>query len=154
MTFDRFTSLDAFDAKISKAAADVGLPRFEWLTDGKVGATWLAHRLLWYALQMQDRQTTSEQDDKYTPGIQERLASRLFKAFHHESQDMSDIHVLASLAAELDVFPDAGKAETWLRGDEGEYEIGQAMDMANMNGVQSIPFTVVQVSGPKSQSSA
>lgn len=120
------------------------LPDFVWLSDGKVGATWLVHRLLWYALQQQQNESQSK-NDIYQPGIQERLMQRLFKAFHVESQDMSDINVLSKLACEMKLFEsDQEKAKQWLESDQGEYEVGLALEIGMRNGIQSIPFTIVQ----------
>ncbi len=33
-------SLDAFDRKIGTKAEEIGLPKFEWDTEGKAGASW------------------------------------------------------------------------------------------------------------------
>lgn len=148
---DRFTSLDAFDAKISKRAKELRLPGFVWLSDGKVGATWLVHRLVWYALQRQQQQQQQQQSNPsqkdqsiYHPGLQERLMQRLYQAFHLESQDMSDVDVLASLAKEMNVFDTVEKAKEWLQSDQGEYEVGLALEIGIRNGIQSIPFTILQ----------
>lgn len=120
------------------------LPAFDWLSDGKVGATWLVHRLLWYALQQQQKDT-SQANETYQPGIQERLMQRLYKAFHVESQDMSDVIVLANLACEMKLFESNNeKAKQWLQSDQGEYEVGLAVEIGIRNGIQSIPFTIIQ----------
>jgi hypothetical protein len=143
----RFTSLDAFDAKIGKAAKEVNLKQFQWLTEGKVGATWLAHRLLWYALQKEESNTSSQSNGStgYTPSLQEKLASRLYLAFHHESQDLSSFQVLANLAVEVGVFSDEAEAMKWLKSDEGEEELNQAIVIGMVNGVQSVPFLILGV---------
>ena len=144
--------MDAFDAKISKAAQESDIAGFEWLTEGKVGATWLAHRLLWYALQKEEEQksasattATTNGTASYSPGLQEKLASRFYLAFHNENQDLSSFEVLSKLAVEVGVFEDEAKATEWLKSDEGDYELGHAVDMGAMNGVQSVPFLILQV---------
>lgn len=142
--FTRFTNLDAFDQKITAAAQSLELEGFQWLTEGKVGATWLAHRLLWKALNL-DEQSHESVLDKYTPGLQERLASKMYKAFHSESQDLSDENVLATLAVDEGIFSSRDEALAWLQTSEGEDEVRHATMMAEMNGVQSVPFTIVQV---------
>lgn len=119
------------------------MPAFVWLSDGKVGATWLVHRLLWYALQQE--QVEIQKEGKYQPGIQERLMQRLYKAFHVESQDMSDINVLANLSSEMNLFEgNEEKAKEWLQSDQGEYEVGLALEIGKRNGIESVPFLIVQ----------
>ncbi|UZJ54051.1 hypothetical protein CBS101457_003371 [Exobasidium rhododendri] len=141
----KFTNLEAFDAKISKAAKEVNLSGFEWLTEGKVGATWLAHRLLWYALQQDEngQQHTSD-DEQYQPALQERLALRLYEAFHQHSQDLSNVEVLAEIAVVAELFKSISSAREWLQSDDGDYEVNQAADVGLMNGVMSVPFLIVQ----------
>lgn len=150
LLYGRFTNLDAFNAKISKAASEAQLEGFEWLTEGKVGATYFAHRLLWYALQVDEKaqndiSSKNGSQHKHTPTLQERLASRLYQAFHKESKDLSDTHVLAAIAKEVGLFASKEEAVKWLESDEGDYEVNQAADVGLMNGVQSVPFLIVQV---------
>lgn len=153
--------LDAFDAKIGKAAKEVDLPDFEWLTEGKVGATWDSHRLLWFAGTIDEQRegaaangngvlgeekAAGEATEIYVPGVQAKLASRLYTAFHHDSLDLSDVDVLASIAIEEDIglFKAKEDAKKWLQSDEGNAETGHLADMGVMNGVQSVPFTIIQ----------
>lgn len=70
---------------------------------------------------------------------------QMYEAFHSQSKDLSDVDVLAALGVQTGVFDSAEQAKQWLHSDEGEYELRHAMDVANMNGVQSVPFTIVQV---------
>lgn len=141
--------MDAFDAKIGKAAQEAHLDGFEWLNEGKVGATWLAHRLLWYALQKDEEQQSSQAQTngtaKHTPGLQENLAARFYLAFHKENKDLSSIDTLSQFSTEVGAFQDASKARQWLESDEGDYEVGHAVDMGLRNGVKSVPFLIIQV---------
>ncbi|PWN93378.1 hypothetical protein FA10DRAFT_264036 [Acaromyces ingoldii] len=143
--------LDAFYSKIGKAAKDVGLPPFQWLTDGKVGATWDSHRLLWYAGTIDEQRDSSASSNGdatgkvYVPGVQAQLASRLYKAFHQDSLDLSDCDVLADIANDIEgLFKDKQEAKRWLQSDEGSAETGHLADLGVMNGVQSVPFTIIQ----------
>lgn len=148
--------MDAFNAKIGKAAEEAHLDGFEWMTDGKVGATWLAHRLLWYALQKDEQeqeqasqaQSSNNGTAKHSPGIQEKLAARLYLAFHKENEDLSNIDTLSKLSTEVGLFQDKSKVRQWLESDDGDYEVGHAVDMGLRNGVQSVPFLVLQVCLP------
>lgn len=69
----------------------------------------------------------------------------MYKAFHSESQDLSDENVLATLAVDGGIFSSRDEALAWLQTSEGEDEVRHATMMAEMNGVQSVPFTIVQV---------
>jgi predicted DsbA family dithiol-disulfide isomerase len=146
----KFTNLDAFDAKISKAAKEVDVQGFVWLSEGKVGATWLAHRLLWYALQLEESSATATPDsasgDEYKPGLQDRLASLLYQSFHSQSLDLSNIQVLSRLATQVGLFTEEEEATKWLQSDQGDDELKQQVLIGQMNGVMSVPFLIVQVS--------
>ena len=45
----------------------------------------------------------------------------------------------------MQLFPSEEEAEKWLQSDDGDYEVNQAADIGLMNGVQSVPFIIVQV---------
>ncbi|PWY98559.1 hypothetical protein BCV70DRAFT_212899 [Testicularia cyperi] len=143
-------NLDAFDKKISDAASDLGMPPFSWTSEGKVGATWNAHRLIWKAEQIDEQKassgsSSSNDDDPLAclQTLQVRLMDRLYQDFHSNSQDMSDNTYLANLATELEMFASLDDAKKWIDGDDGEFELGNKLLQAEMNGVQSIPFYIV-----------
>lgn len=142
--------LDAFDQRITKAAKDVGIEGFQWLTDGKVGATWDAHRILWLAGQKSDADASSE---AYKPDLQMKASARLYRDYHALSKDLSDRSYLAAAATELGLFESQEEAKKWLESDEGEYELGQGIAVARMNGIDSIPQVVIQVSSTCSPAS-
>lgn len=139
--------LDAFDAKIRKAAEEESLPPFAFTTDGKVGATWDAHRLIWKASTVPPTSSGAPEGapSGHTPSIQSRVAERLYRDFHSKSIDLSDRAKLATAAKEEGVFASKEEALKWLNSDDGEYEVGQAVMVGKMNGVESIPFYMVQV---------
>lgn len=147
-TRNRFGSgLDAFDEKITMASKELDMPRFTWTTDGKVGATWNAHRLVWKASQLDQAQTQQSDDvEVVLQTLQVQVVDRFYTDFHSNSQDMSDNKYLADIAAEFKLFASQEEALKWLQGDDGEYELGMKLQQADMNGVQSIPFYIVNVS--------
>lgn len=68
--------------------------------------------------------------------------------------DLSDIDVLAKLAAKggtdkdsesAGIFETAEEARAWLKGDEGHDELLHQATLGEINGVQSVPYTIVQV---------
>lgn len=123
------------------------MPPFTWITDGKVGATWNAHRLIWKASQLDQAQSQQSDDvDAVLQTLQVCLMDRFYTDFHSKSQDMSDNKYLADVAAEFQLFGSSDEALKWLQGDDGEYELGMKLQQADMNGVQSIPFYIVNVS--------
>lgn len=143
-------NLDAFDAKISTAADELAMPKFDWTSQGKVGATWNAHRLVLKASQMDEQNTDRGEDDVKTAlqSLQVRLMDRFYQDFHSNSKDMSDNAYLAEVAKELGLFDAEEAALKWLESDDLEYELGNKLQQAEMNGVQSIPFYIVNVSLP------
>lgn len=143
--------LDAFDAKISAAASELGMPKFDWTSEGKVGATWNAHRLVLKAGQLDEQNNSrADRDDLETAlqSLQMRFMDRFYQDFHSNSKDMSDNTYLAGVAEELGLFDAQEAALTWLESDDLEYELGNKLQQAEMNGVQSIPFYIVNVSNP------
>ncbi|PWN50345.1 hypothetical protein IE53DRAFT_387349 [Violaceomyces palustris] len=138
--------LDAFDERISRAAEESGLAGFRWLTEGKVGATWLAHRLIWKAGEKSGSSVVvkgGEEGLEYIPTLQSRLVERLYEDYHANSSDLSDVEYLSSVAEQVGVFDDENQANEFLRGEEGEEEVGQKLEVAEMNGIRSIPFYIV-----------
>ncbi|SJX62071.1 uncharacterized protein SRS1_10715 [Sporisorium reilianum f. sp. reilianum] len=136
--------LDAFDAKISSAAQELGMPKFDWTSEGRVGATWNAHRLVLKASQLDERESLDKDDPlACVKTLQVRLMDRLYEDFHSNSKDMSDNAYLAGVAKEFGLFDTQEDAHKWLQGDDLEYELGNKLQQADMNGVQSIPFYIV-----------
>ncbi|SPO23497.1 uncharacterized protein UTRI_02176 [Ustilago trichophora] len=138
-------NLDAFDAKISTAAQEVGMPAFDWTSEGKVGATWNAHRLVLMASQMDEQRGDMAKDDPSAclQTLQVKLMDRFYQDFHANSKDMSDNAYLAGVAKELGLFDSEEAAKNWLESDDLEYELGNKLQQADMNGVRSIPFYIV-----------
>ncbi|CDW99447.1 hypothetical protein [Sporisorium scitamineum] len=133
-------NLDAFDAKISIAAQELGMPKFDWTSEGKAGATWNAHRLVLKASQLDERESLDEKDPlACVKTLQVRLMDRFYRDFHSSSKDMSDNTYLAGVAKEFGLFDSDEAALKWLQGDDLEYELGNKLQQADMNGVQSIP---------------
>lgn len=141
-------NLDAFDAKISTAANELGMPKFDWTSQGKVGATWNAHRLVLKASQSDEQSSALAKKDPgaCTQTLQVRLMDRFYQDFHAKSKDMSDNDYLASVAKEFELFESEQEANKWLETDDLEYELGNKLQQAEMNGVRSIPFYIVNVS--------
>lgn len=142
------SNLDAFDTKISTAAEELGMPKFEWTSDGKVGATWNAHRLVLKASQLDEQSGDMAKEDPKAAleTLQVRLMDRFYADFHSNGKDMSDNAYLASVANEFGIFDSEEAAKKWLESDDLEYELGNKLQQADMNGVQSIPFYIVNVS--------
>ncbi|CCF53110.1 hypothetical protein NDA11_003707 [Ustilago hordei] len=138
-------NLDAFDVKISRAAQELGMPKFDWTSQGKVGATWNAHRLVLKASQMDEQSGALAKEDPgaCTQTLQVRLMDILYEDFHANSKDMSDDMYLAAVAKEFGLFGSEEEARKWLESDDLEYELGNKLQQAEMNGVQSIPFYIV-----------
>lgn len=123
------------------------MPPFTWTTEGRVGATWNAHRLVWKASQLDQAQPQQSDDvDAVLSTLQVRLMDRFYTDFHSNSKDMSDNTYLADTAVEFKMFASQEEALEWLQKDDGEYEVGMKLQQADMNGVQSIPFYIVNVS--------
>lgn len=141
-------NLDAFDAKISTAATALGMPTFDWTSSGRVGATWNAHRLVLKAGQLDEQSASVSGQDSgaCVKSLQVRLMDRFYQDFHANSKDMSDNSYLAGVAAELGLFDSEAAASKWLESDDLEYELGNKLQQAEMNGVQSIPFYIINVS--------
>ncbi|TKY87374.1 hypothetical protein EX895_004051 [Sporisorium graminicola] len=139
-------NLDAFDAKISTAASELGMPTFDWTSEGKVGATWNAHRLVLKASQLDEqREGSVNKDDPLAcvKTLQVRLMDQFYQDFHSNSKDMSDNTYLATVAKDVGLFDSEEAAAKWLESDDLEYELGNKLQQADMNGVQSIPFYIV-----------
>lgn len=141
-------NLDAFDAKISTAAKELGMPAFDWTSQGKVGATWNAHRLVLKASQLDEQRGSLAKDDPAAclQTLQVRLMDRFYEDFHANSKDMSDNTYLANVATEFGLFDSEEAAKKWLESDDLEYELGNKLQQAEMNGVRSIPFYIINVS--------
>ncbi len=75
------------------------MPKFDWTSEGKVGATWNAHRLVLRASQRDEKE-----GEKGVNSLQVRLMDRLYEDFHSKSRDMSDNEYLAGVAKEFSLF--------------------------------------------------
>lgn len=128
---------DSFNDKINDAAKELGLGEFKFQGSGKarVGATWDAHRLISKAGEVEQQGGES--------GLQNRLSKRLYSDFHINSLDLSDDSVLAKAAVDLKVFPDEKAALAFLNSDEHDDTLRFKLQQADMNGVQSVPFYIV-----------
>lgn len=146
------SNLDAFDAKISSAAAELDMPAFDWTSEGKVGATWNAHRLVLKASQLDEQRgdvACKDDPEACLQTLQVRLMDRFYQDFHANGKDMSDNAYLAAVAREFGLFESEEAATKWLESDDLEYELGNKLQQAEMNGVQSIPFYIINVSSRK-----
>ncbi|CEH16661.1 Thioredoxin-like fold [Ceraceosorus bombacis] len=126
--------------------------------NAKVGATWDAHRLVWLAGEVAQEGASSgasgllvdaaqSDDDKYPASMQEVTMEHLYKAFHttdDAQMDLSNRDYTSRLAHELGLFASVQEAKKWLESDAGDSELAQALVVAQMNGVQSVPFFVIQ----------
>ncbi|SNX82847.1 uncharacterized protein MEPE_01553 [Melanopsichium pennsylvanicum] len=139
------TNLDAFDAKISTAAQELCMPPFDWTSEGKVGATWNAHRLILKASQLDEQKGNMAKDDPSAclQTLQARMMDRFYEDFHLKSKDMSENAYLAGVAKEFGLFQSQEEAQKWLKSDVLEYELGNKLQQADMNGVQSLPFYII-----------
>lgn len=154
-------ALQAFEHKIDRNAKEAGVDWvWTWRSEkSKVGATWDAHRLVWLAGEIErgahnggsprTASADAETSERYPPGLQEETMERLYRAFHTGDDvqvDLSDRDYTSRIAHELGLFSSAEEAQKWLQSDAGESELAQALVVAQMNGVQSVPFFVIQVS--------
>ncbi|PWN44824.1 hypothetical protein IE81DRAFT_320789 [Ceraceosorus guamensis] len=153
-------ALKAFEQKIDKNAKEAGVDwKWTWRSENaKVGATWDAHRLVWLAGEVAQEGASSgasellldaaqSDDDKYPASRQEVSMERLYKAFHttdDAQMDLSNRDYTSRLAHELGLFASVQEAKNWLESDAGDSELAQALMVAQMNGVQSVPFFVIQ----------
>jgi len=87
-----------------------------------------AHRLLMLA------------DREHGAAIQRALLGRLFEAHFAEGKDVGDPRVLAELAGEAGMDPDA--ARNYLETDEGAGEVHEAITAAQRLGVSAVPTYV------------
>lgn len=124
------------------------MPAFDWNSSGKVGATWNAHRLVLKAAQLDEQQGDLAKDDPTAcvETLQVRLMDRFYEDYHANGKDMSDNAYLAGVAREFKLFGSEADAVEWLKSDDLEYELGNKLQQAEMNGVRSIPFYIVNVS--------
>lgn len=127
---------ESFSKRLNDEGAPLGLAPLVFSGSGKVGATWDAERLLSKAWDVEE----SSSDKR---GVQDQLALKLYEAFHVHSRDISDHAVLADLSVEVGVFTSRNAAIEWLQGDDHAYEVKHKLRQAEMNGVQSVPFYIV-----------
>ncbi|MEO8445649.1 MAG: DsbA family oxidoreductase [Gammaproteobacteria bacterium] len=113
------------DGMRATAAAD-GL-RFETRPGAKSPNTLSAHVLLYWATQ--------------DPAIdQNALAEKLFAAHHSDSEDLGDPDVLARIAGEVGMDPDAVRAGLGARADEAAVQ--GLIEEARQAGVSGVPFFI------------
>ncbi|KAN0064089.1 hypothetical protein ACQY0O_003253 [Thecaphora frezii] len=146
-------NLDAFDWRIAAAAQELDLPRFDWSSEGKVGATYDAHRLVWKVsqLDLQNSRLDGGAPEDCVKALQVRLAEALYCHFHCNNKDMSDRDYLAGVACELGLFGDRQEALAWLASDAGDDEVRRKLKVAEMNGVMNMPFYIINMSAPTAE---
>ncbi|CAO1639139.1 unnamed protein product [Sympodiomycopsis kandeliae] len=118
--------LDSFSRKINEAGKEVGLEDFKFSGEGKVGSTWDAHRLISHA-----------------GDLQYPLSKRLYHDFHIKSLDISNHSVLAKAAVDVGIFKTDQEAKEFLNSDEQDDTVRFKLQQSEMNGVQSVPFYIV-----------
>lgn len=101
------------------------------------------HRLIYLAGE-KDEASPPSTDGTYQPGIQAHLVEQFYRDFHHGSQDLSERPYLIKTAVAHKLFASDEEAKKWLESDEAEYELKNKLKVADMLGVQSIPFIVLQ----------
>ena len=79
-------------------------------------------------------------DREYGAATQRALIRRLFDAHFAEGQDVGDLRVLAALAGEIGMDPDA--ARNYLETDEGTREVREEIAGAQRSGVNAVPTYV------------
>lgn len=131
---------ETFDKKINDAARELGMGEFKFAGSGdaRVGATWDAQRLISKAGEVETQTGGANK-----AGLQNRLSKRLYSDFHIKSKDLSDHAVLARAAVDLGVFPDESASKAFLASDDHEDTLRFKLQQAEMNGVQSVPFYIV-----------
>lgn len=117
---------EAAHASVARMATQEGLPFLAG--EQLLVNTMEAHRLLAYALREYGRET------------QGALMQRLFEAHFAERANVADLDTLVALAASAGM--DAGRARTWLTGDEGRQELQGELARAVGRGVHAVPTFV------------
>ncbi|HEX9258424.1 MAG TPA: DsbA family oxidoreductase [Acidimicrobiales bacterium] len=112
--------------RMTRVAAEVGLDFH--LENAKRANTFLAHRLLGWALQHHGHEA------------QGRLKERLLKAYFTDALDVSDRGVLARLAGEVGLPED--DAAVFLESDEGAAELRAELEHAWREGITAVPTFV------------
>lgn len=130
--------MQAFATKINEQGKLAGLPSpFVFSGSGKVGASWNADRLVSYAGEVEARKGQEQR------GLQDRVAEELNRAYNLDCRDVSDDEVLADIGTSLGIFTSQDEAKSWLQSDAHEYEVKHKLQMVQNNGVQSVPFYIV-----------
>ncbi len=117
--------VQALDARVTRVAADVGLP-FDLPAQQRTPNTLAAHRLIWWAGQH---------------GRQDALVESLFSAYFSAGLDVGDPAVLVRLAA--GVGGDAGEAARFLSSDEGLREVQADENAARKRGAAGVPLFII-----------
>jgi predicted DsbA family dithiol-disulfide isomerase len=135
----KFGSLERsqlLDARLLEAGDSVGIP-FAFEKIRRTPNTFDAHRLLWLARSLGPRDT----DPSAGSRVQNALAEALFRAYFLEGRDVGDHAVLAELAEAAGI--PRGRAESLLRGREGEAEARTDEDRAWRSGIQGVPHFLI-----------
>jgi len=117
------------DARLVAAGESVGIA-FAFDKIRRTPNTFDAHRLLWLAGAL---------------GRQDAVAEALFRAYFLDGRDVGDHAVLADLADGAGV-PRA-RAESLLRGREGDAEVRADEERAWTSGIQGVPHFVIGAAG-------
>jgi predicted DsbA family dithiol-disulfide isomerase len=115
----------ALDAQVAAAGRAEGIP-FAHDKIERTPNTFDAHRLIWLADQN---------------GVQDAVVEAVFRAYFTEGQDISHTPTLLDVAAGAGL--DRSRAEALLNGDEGMEAIRAAEEQARRDGVQGVPFYVI-----------
>jgi predicted DsbA family dithiol-disulfide isomerase len=113
------------DAQVAAAGRAEGIP-FAHDKMERTPNTLDAHRLVWLA-------------DK--EGVQDAVVEAIFRAYFTEGRDISDVPTLLDVVAGAGL--DRSRAESLLNGDEGMEAIRVAEEQARRDGVQGVPFYVI-----------
>jgi predicted DsbA family dithiol-disulfide isomerase len=115
----------ALDAQVAEAGRAEGIP-FSHDRMERTPNTLDAHRLI--------RLADAE-------GVQDAVVEAVFRAYFTEGRDISDVLTLLDVVAGAGL--DRGRAESLLNGDEGMAEMRAAEEQARRDGVQGVPFYVI-----------
>lgn len=132
--------LETFDGKINEAAKELGMGQFVFSGPGHVGATWDSQRLISKAGEVERESLNST---KPLSGLQNKVSKRLYSDFHIDSRDVSNHDVLAQAGVDFEVFPDLTAAKKFLSSDDHDDTLRFKLQQAEMNGVRSVPFYIV-----------
>ena len=113
------------DAKVAAAGESDGL-HFAFDRMARTPNTFDAHRLIWLAEQR---------------GIQDSVVEGLFVAYFTDGQDIGHRETLIDIVAKAGL--DRIASEHFLNGDEGLEALHDSFEQARRNGVEGVPFFVI-----------